>query len=422
MNLTDEEKKMYDGNYGLGVQRAMNMLVKYGNTFNAERMIKVHSCHLFATDPLEFVRYMLEEVEEVRAFTTLNCLFLPGSEWSSIVGIPAELAQPEIKSSEERVNLLRKLGSLAVFSCAPYLVGNILRKNLIFSWPGSSGIIIANSIFGARGNRDASAAALCSAITGVTPEMLLHKPENRNAELIVYLEDLNLASLSEADFGALGYSIGSLAGSKNVALMGNFPPDLSFEKMKYLLSPMPVSGAVSLCHIIGVTPEAPTLEAVLVNGNAKQTAVVGRKELEVAHQKLNNSRTNQVDVVCLGCPHGTISEIRRIAQLIDGKRVREGVQLWVSTADGVYSIAKRMGYVNIIESAKGQVFKDICIMNIPSLRFPHLRSNVKSSATNSARCSLYQAHGGIWGGEGLDVFYGTTEQCIAAAITGRWEG
>jgi predicted aconitase len=320
------------------------------------------------------------------------------------------------------VNLLKKAGVFLMLSCAPYLVGNTPRKNAIFSWPGSSGIIIANSIFGARGNRDASAAALCSAITGLTPEMLLHKPENRYAELVVYLEDLNLAGLTEVDFGALGYYIGSIAGSKNVALVGNFPSHLPFEKLKYLLSPMPVSGAVSLCHIIGVTPEAPTLEVVLKKGKAKQTTVVGQKELEMGYQLLNTAGTDQVDAVCLGCPHSNISEIKKIAQLIGGKRVREGVRLWVSTADAVYSIAKRMGYVDVIESAKGKVFTDICVMNIPCLQFPHLKLNVKSSATNSARCARYQAQGGIWGGKGLNVFYGSTEQCITAAITGRWGG
>lgn len=419
MQLSEEQKEMYDGNYGPGVQRAMDMLVRYGNTFGAKRMIRVDSGHVFPTDPFEFVNYMLEGVEEVRAFASLNVLYPSGSKWANGIGIPAEISETEIKVHENLVNLLKKVGVFPMFSCAPYLVGNILRKDVIFSWPGSSGIIIANSLFGARGNRDATAAALCSAITGLTPEMLLHKPENRYAELVVYLEDLNLASLSEADFGAIGYYIGSVGGSKNIALMGDFPPNLRFEKLKYLLSSMPVSGATSLCHIIGVTPEAPTLEVALGNGKAKETIVVGKKELEAGYAKLNTANTDQVDVVCLGCPHSTIWEIKRIAQLIDGKNVKEGVRLLVSTAEGVYSVAKRMGYVDIIESAKGQVFTDICIMNIP---FPCLEYDVKSSATNSARCAHYQGRGGIGGGEGFNVLYGSTEQCVTAAITGRWRG
>jgi predicted aconitase len=419
MKLTDEQKKMLDGAYGPGFQKAMSMLVKYGNAFEAEHFIKLDSGHIFATDPLEFVSEILEGVDEIRAVASVHAAYPAETKWYRKMGISAERGEHESNIHEKRVALLMNAGFLPVFTCAPYLTGNILRKDAIFSWPGSSGIIIGNSLFGGRGNRDASPTALCTAITGFTPDMLLYKPENRKAEMLIQIEGLELENFNEADFGALGYYIGSVAGTKNIAVTGPFSKGIAFENYKYFLSPMPVSGAVSLCHIVGITPEAPTLESVLKHSDSIEKVTVGMKEVKEAYEKLHTSETNQVDAVLFGCPHCTISEIKKIVQLIDGNKVNAGVRLWVSTCQAIYDLARKMGYKDIIESSGGQMFTDICIMNIP---FLELENVVKTTATNSARAAHYHARGGVAGGKGVDVLYGSTEKCINAAITGKWKG
>lgn len=419
MKLNDEQKRMLGGNYGTGFQEAMSMLVKYGNAFEAEHFIKLDSGHIFATDPLEFVSWILEGVDEIRSISSVHAAYPPDTKWYRTMGIPAELGERDSKIHEKRSELLVKAGFLPVFTCTPYLFGNMLRNDDVFSWPGTSGVIIGNSLFGGRGNRDASPAAMCSAITGFTPEMLLHKPENRRAEILIKLEDLKLERFSEADFGALGYYIGSIAGTKNVAVDGPFSKGLAFENYKYLLSPMPVSGAVSLCHIIGITPEAPNIEAVIKSGNPIEKVKVGKKEVKEAYEKLYTAKTNQVDIVLFGCPHCTIAEIKKIVQLIEGKRVKESVRLWVSTCQALYDLAKRIGYVDIIETAGGQMFTDLCLMNIP---FHELELEAKVTATNSARAAHYHYRGGVAGGNGVEVHYGSTEKCITAAITGKWGG
>jgi predicted aconitase len=419
LKLTDEQKKMMcNEGYSPGVRKAMTMLVEYGNVFDAERLIRVDSVHTFASEPIEFLSQMVEGLDEVKAFSTLHAVLPAGTKWASAMGICQQVAVKEAQLHEERVNLLKKIGFLHTFTCAPYLVGNMLKMGMTFSWPGSAGIMIGNSLFGARGNRDASVAALLSAITGFTPEMLLHKQENRYAELVVRLKEIDIENFSAADFGALGYYIGAIAGSRNVAVVG-IPSGVQFEKLKYFLSPMPVSGAVSLCHIVGVTPEAPTLEAALGNGKPEETISVSKKEVREGYERLITTKTDQVDAVCLGCPHCTISEIKRIARLLEGRKVKEGVRLWVATAEAIYILAKRMGYVETIEKAGGLVLTDICIMGVP---FHALEIGVKTSATDSARAAHYQARGGSAGGIGVNVIYGSTEQCIIAAITGKWGG
>lgn len=417
LTMTDEQKKMFDGRYGTGTQKAISMLLNYGNAFDAERFIKVDSVHSFSSIPLEFLSAMLDGVDRVRSFSTLHALPAQCTRWSRTMGIRSNEIEKEMVVHNQQIELCRKAGFYFTFTCAPYLSGNILRKGMVFSWPGSSGIIIGNSLFGATCNRDAVPAALCSAVTGLTPEMFIHKRDNRFAELVVELEGIDVETLSGADFGAIGYYIGGIAGTRNVAITGMAAVS-TFENMKYLLSPLPVSGAVSLCHIIGVSPDAPTLNAII--GDKKpETIKVNRGHIEETYHKLNSATTDDISVVSIGCPHCTISEIREIARLIHGKKVKDGVRLWVITAESVYVIAKRMGFTDIIEDAGGLVVTDLCISGFP---FEHMEQKMVNGATNSARAAHYQSRPSPTGGPGIKLKYGSTQDCINAAIKGKWGG
>jgi len=334
------------------------------------------------------------------------------------MGIRADVAEQEARILKEKAAAFQKAGFLLTYSCVPYLSSNMLRRGTIYSWPGSSGIIIGNSLFGAMANRDAGPAALSSAVTGLTPEMLLNIPENRYAELVVKIEGLVAENLSAADYGALGYYIGPIAESRKVAVVG-VPAGTPFEKMKYFLSPMPVSGAVSLCHIVGISPEAPTLKAALGGRKAGETITVGKKELEEGYSRLSTAKNKKVDAVIFGCPHCTISEIKKIAQLLGGKKIKKGVRFWVTTSESIYPLAKRMGFVEAIEKAGGMVVTDMCIMSFP---FALMDEPSRVVATDSARAAHYQSRGGLAGGAGAGILYGSTEQCVAAAIKGNWGG
>jgi predicted aconitase len=417
LELTDEQKKMFDGQYGAGTQKAISMLISYGNAFDAERLIKVNSVHSFSMIPLEILSGMLDGVESVRSFSTLHALQGSCTRWAKAMDIRDDEIENGMVVHNQQLALCRRAGFYSTFTCAPYLSGNLLRKGMVFSWPGSSGIIIGNSLFGASCNRDAVPAALCSAVTGLTPEMFLHKRENRFAELIVNLEGIDVENLSAADYGAIGYYIGGIAGTRNVAITG-VPPASTFEKMKYLLSPLPVSGAVTLCHIIGVSPDAPTLDAV-VGDKKPETVAINKRHIEETYQKLTSATTNDISVVSIGCPHCTIAEIKEIAQLIEGKKVKDGVRFWVVTADSVYVLAKQMGFVDIIEDAGGLVVTQVCISGFP---FEFMEHSVVNGATNSARAAHYQSRPSPTGGPGIKLKYGSTQECINAAINGKWGG
>ncbi len=410
MKLSENEKRMIAGERGPGVQKALAMLVKYGDAFGAERMVRVEASHA-GTGPLPFVREMLEGVDRIPVLATLHAGGAAASPAGAAMGLPEKLCQQEQRSQVEAVALCTGRGFVPAMSCAPYLCGNLVRPGTVFSWPGSSGIIISNSLFGGRGNRDAFPASLASSITGLTPDMLLMRKENRRAQVTVTVkDDVDVGELTEADFGAMGYYIGGIAQLRNVVIDG-LPKGLSFGKLKNLLAPMPVSGAVSLCHVVGVTPEAPTLEDAL-GGNKPEVSIgFGQRELLEARKSLHTAKHDAVEVVFFGCPHLTLPELGEAARLLSGKRKADGVRLWVSTAESVRTLAAKMGYVEAIERAGGLVITDTCIMGFP---YDQLESRVSSAATDSARAASYQAR------RGIGIQYGSFSKCINAALTGKW--
>lgn len=419
MFLSDDEKKMLSGEEGPGIQRAMEFLVEYGEAMGAQRMAKVDSVHNL-TDPEEWVNKLLEGVNQVKVKNaTIHSLVTAyETRWVNQLGINEDKATKAILRVAPFLDRYLKIGYSATMTCAPYLVGNIPTKDSVFCNIGSQGIILNNSLFGARGNRDSGISMLCSAITGVTPEILTLKPEERYAEVQIRARGLNLENFTDADYGAFGYHIGKVAQNKNVVIDG-IPGRPTFENIRFLMSPQPVTGSVTICHIVGLTPEAPTLADALGYQKPTLEVEIGKNEMEEAYDHLNTADTNRVNLVYFGCPHCTIKEMREIANLVSGKKVK--IRLWVSTNESMYVIAKRMGLVDTIEEAGGLVTTDLCMMGFC---FSYLDDPPEVVASNSARGIHYQIAGGlsILGQIPVKTKYGNTEQCIKAAITGKWEG
>lgn len=409
MNLDDGQKRMYHGEYGPGMQKAIAMLVEYGDVFGSERMVKVHNAHV-GLSPGDWVRQMVEGVDSIRAFTTTHAGMAGSNENGQAMGLKEEFCTQAKRNQDELLELCVPMGFIPSLTCAPYMVGNVPSPGRIFSWPGSQGIIVANSIFGARGNRDAMPASMASAITGLTPDMLLLRRENRYAQVVFEIEDLDTERFTPADYGAVGHFIGEVAGTRNVAVNG-VSAAASFDDLKYFLSPMPVSGAVAMCHIVGVTPEAPIESEALGGGIPEDTVKVGRDEYRRGWDALHTAETDGVEMVIFGCPHLTIGELGELVRLLDGRRVSGNVRFIVTTAGPVRSLAEKTGYVAALERAGALVATDICIQGFP---FPQMESPVKTVATNSGRAASYISR------RGIGVQYGSMADCIEAAVSGRW--
>jgi len=415
MKLTDEEKKMLDGVLGTGPQSAMRLLVTLGEIYGAERMIPVSSCHaggrsylLSGEENIEWMNDLRSGGAYFRVFTSTNPCSVDMERWKEM-GLPEKLVLNQRRTDEPYL----KMGAVPLGSCLPYQLGNLPLPGTHFAWGGSAGATFVNSVFGARGNREGSPSVIAAAIAGVTPEYGLHLKENRYGKVRVDLSGLDHSSLSLSDYSAIGSYIGRTLLDKTPVIVG-LPKTLSQDQIRFLISPMPTAGAISLCHMVGITPEAPTLEVAFGGKIPENNISVGQKEMQSSFQKLTTTQREDVDLVCFGCPHCSIPQMREIASLLQNQKIHPNARLWVATSSHLKTMAQRMGYVEIIERAGGLVLADLCVA--PGAPF-HLVPGVKTVAINSARGAYF-----IPGACNMDVIFGDTKDCVQAAITGKWRG
>lgn len=413
MRLSDQEKQMLDGGRGDAVRKAMEILMAMGEIYGAERMVPVNSAHISGANinvtgdaGARFVEETAAGVDRLVAYTTLNPSSIDRRRWRDLA-----MPEAEVLKQQGLTKSYEKMGAISCHSCTPYLVGNLPRLGEHVAWCESSAISYANSVLGARTNREGGPTALASAITGRTPDYGLHLDENRGGHLLV---EVKAPIKGFFDYGNLGYFVGSIAQDKNPVFTG-IPPDVTIDELKSLASALASSGAVALFHIVGVTPEARTLEQAFSQGPPETTIEVGARELQQAEERLSMAAGSDVDWIYLGCPHLSVPEFGEIAALLKGKRISDKVELWACSSPAIKIQADFMGYTEVIEEAGAKVVTETC----PVITFSRAicqNKGFKSITSNSAKVAHYMP-----GQFDILAHYGDTAKCISAALSGRWE-
>lgn len=416
MILTDEEKRMFDGSCGEGMRRAMEIIVTLAKTYDAERLIKISSAHLGATfkshgiEGLEWVEELVEQGARCdlgQVLVTLNPRSFDNDHWREI-GF-----EEEAVANQERLDrCYHRLGTIPIYSCVHYLLGNVPKRGDHFSWSGSSGQVFANSILGAMGNREGVWANVAAAVTGRTPEYGLHLKENRVGQVLVTTEGLDLSKFSAVDYASMGYAVAKEINDQ-IPVFSGLPEYLTLEQLRGLAYSLPVAGAVPMFHVLGLTPEARTWEEAFGGREPQRRLIIRPGDLIKVQELLNTTKREEVDLVCFGCPHCTLEELREAASLLEGKIVNENVRLWFCTSRWFKELADRLGYRKTIEKAGGLILADICAG--PSAPFNYLKKGIRVVATNSAKTAFYAP-----GTSKVDVLYGGTKKCLEAAIRGKW--
>ena len=163
-----------------------------------------------------------------------------------------------------------------------------------------------------------------------------------------------------------------------------------------------------MCHIAGVTPEATTLDEALGGKPPQRRLTFGDEELRGAYDGLRTHSGDRIDTVILGCPHASLEEIAEIAFALKGKRLADGVKLWVCTAYDTRSNAERLGHAAMIHDAGGYLFCDTCPTN-------SMRVNARRIVTPGFKQAHY-ARNMIQ----AEVIVDHLDGCLQAALSGRW--
>jgi len=401
---------MLDGEYGAAAQEAMSILVRIAEAYEAKRMVPAKSAHVAAglfPEEVEWYERLLEGGAKFRCFTTRHPWGIDYDHFEEVGTVYGNT--PEIKEIAEMIfSYSLKMGAIPMGTCIQYLLGDFLLPGDAFSWTGSSGVVFANSVLGARGNMEGAVTNYCVAITGRIPEYGMLLDENRRGKVLVDCSGMDFSTFTDADYGALSFHVGKVVGDEIPVFVG-LPRKMTLEQLRAIASPLHVSGAVPMFHIPGLTPEAPTLEAAS-GGEKLERVQVEMSEVERAYDEIATTGEDRLDMVSLGCPHLTYQEIREIAEFLEGKRVHEGVKLWVGTSYQVKVVADRAGWTQKIERAGGLLVTNLCM----GPGAPFAARGMRVVATNSPRSAYYAP--------GVEHLYGSTRECLEAAITGRWRG
>jgi len=380
MFLSKEEENILDGKRGWILERAMRLLTTIGDLNDAERLVPIKRSQVAGVsyrtvgDPtLHLVEELAREKVRVKTEATQNPAGMDLKRWREM-GIPEVFAEKQLRICRA----YERLGVEASCTCTPYLSGNRPQFGEVVGFSESSAVAFVNSVVGARTNRHGGLDALSAALIGKVPLMGYLLDENRTGNVHV---KVCFKPKNETDYSALGYYVGKeIETSEAPAYEGI--KGASLDDLKLLGAASAASGSVALFHVLGLTPEAKDIGGVFGGDKPKYKLEVTSEEVQSVYDEL--STTEEPDLVAMGCPHSSIQELRKIAELISGRTVKRGIKFWVFTSPKVFEEAEKSGYVSMIRSAGGDVFLNTCMVVEPIEEI-----GFRCVYTNSAKAAFY---------------------------------
>lgn len=402
---------MLAGAQGPAVETAMRVIVALAQAVGAKRLVEIESAHIdgclyHGTVGLDFAERLAAGGGRVRVPTTLNVGSL-------------DLLHPELVLLDEPTRSLAhrlmaayvELGCAPTWTCAPYQLPDRPAFGRHIAWAESNAIVFANSVLGARTARYGDFADICAALTGRVPYAGLHRAEERAARLVFEASGLAARAFEHDElFALIGHVVGAAAGRRVPAIVG-LPPTTGEDQLKALGAAAASSGSVGLCHVVGVTPEAPTLEAALAGAGPEEVIAITPARLRAAWAELSTSDGQSgLAAVSLGTPHFSRAEFGRLLAELAGARVHPDVSLYVSTARHVLAELVESGDAGRLEAAGVTLVTDTCTYVTPILR----RRRPGAVMTNSAKWAWYAP-----ANLGVEVVFAGLADCVASAVAGR---
>jgi cis-L-3-hydroxyproline dehydratase len=421
--LSDEERDMLAGGRGRLQQVCLENTVRYAEILGAEELCEVTKATVFCGAHNYLGVCRSDDFDEVFSQLQLGTdeavPFDHTSELCYVQSCVGPCDQREFAAfgqtaeffakNKHYLERARAAGVTITGSCAPYLTGWLLTRGEHFVTTESSVTLMGNSLWGAMGNADGIEAAFWAAICGRTPKWGNHLEENRAGTHVV---DVRADLTSPLEWDLLGRLIGVSLPSGTVPVVSGQFIGVTFEKLRPLCTALAISSSCRLCHVVGVTPEARSIEDALRGRAAVDTLEVDRPALEAIYDSVCASCTGTVDFVSLGCPHCDIDQIKRAAAYLRGKKIHPGVHFMIWTAYPIKAMADLNGYTAVIEGAGGHLYTGTCPVTVGSTFLDSYHGFVFDSVkqATAARDTT-----------GCPVYLGNVDRCIDAAVAGRWE-
>tara|TARA_R110000787_G_scaffold63679_8_gene143766 strand:- start:95334 stop:96593 length:1260 start_codon:yes stop_codon:yes gene_type:complete len=412
MRLNDYEQEMLAGVHGSAKKYGMEQVVRVGTFFDAPDTVAVAQVHLMA-DPESLGSSGVEFLEGLAKLPKAErTVVVPAVTDPRGVDLAAyqRLGQTEGMADLERraTAAFRALGFMMTDTCINYqtICPPVLGEHVAFGDTGSS--IYANSVQGARTNFEGGPSALAAALTGRAPRYGFHLDAVRRGSC-VFEVDFRPKDLS--DWGALGAYVGrKMASYWEVPVIVGIDDAPTSDELKQFGAALASFGSTPLFHMIGITPEAPTLGAVF-DGAVPKVEKIGKAEVDALIQSYMPS-DDKLDVVVFAGPQLSLMEMQTLAGLMQDRHIHKDVALIATTSPEIKYACDRMGLTETIEGAGGMVLSGVCFYQMYAREIGEA-NGWKRLMSNSAKLV------NILGGYGYEPILATMEACVDSAVQGR---
>jgi predicted aconitase len=414
LNLSDRDRAMASGAGGPAEALAMSILVRMADVYGATGLMDISQAHIDSTiylgdATLAFAERLASLGARVAVPTSLNVSGVDECGWKDWA-VKADWAA----KAARQMLAYERMGAVPTWTCAPYQTHMRPVFGQQIAWGESNAICFANSVIGARTERYPDLLDICCAITGRVPAVGLHLTENRAGQLLLRLPQVP-AALQQDDqfFAVLGHLVGKLA-DEHIPVIDGIVVSPTEDQLKAFAAAAASSGRVALFHMIGVTPEAPTLEAAFQGEPPRGPGEVrcldiSVEDLRAARRELTTADGRELDMVILGSPHFSLAEFGLLAPLVAGQHAHPRVKFLITSSRLMKERAHETGILEAILSFGAQITLDTCI-----LASPMLPPEIKTLMTNSAKYAYYAPSL-----LNTRVTFGSLADCVHSAIEGR---
>lgn len=391
----------------LGTSIARVLLERYAGVVGGRGLIPITRAHVdgclyHGPASIDFARTLAESGAQVSVPTTLNVGAIDLLHPKLFRGRPAVAA-----AGREMMRYYSAMGCRQTWTCAPYQLADRPGFGEQIAWAESNAIVFANSVLGARTERYGDFIDICAAIVGQVPEVGLHTDEGRLATLVVRVERIPERTMErDTFFGVLGHVLGKVAGRAIAVIDG--VPAATEDQLKALGAAAASSGSVAMFHMVGVTPEAPTLREALGGRAPERTVTLGPAELSAAATELTSTSSSALGAVSIGTPHFSYDEFTRLRWLLAGRVVSPALEFFVSTGRDTLARIDDEGWGDDLRRCGVQIVTDTCTYVTPILS-----GRPGAVMTNSAKWAWYAPNN-----LGYEVIFGSMEECVESAVRG----
>ena len=410
MLLGQDEEAMLRGERGPAAREALQFQIEVGRFFEAKRFVPITNAHLMGDievmgdGGLGLLRRLAEQKAECVVPTSTNARCMHFEDIDSL-----RQDEGEIAKEREIVVHLRDMRAATTDTCINYQTVYQPKLGEHVAWGDTGTVIYANSVFGARTNFEGGPAALAAGVTGRTPAYGFHLDKHRKGTLSVRLE----ARLDDlADWGA----IGKIVGEKHqnyyaVPVFHGMQRAPVADELKHLGCALASYGSMAMFHMVGVTPEAPTLEAAFGGNTPKDEIVISDADLKRVYDGYN-LKDRSANLVVFSGPQLSLFEMKDLSERFAGRTLHPGTQVFVTTAASVKDSANKLGYLKPLEDAGVTVLEGVCFYILQNLSGMRVANGWTNMISNSAKIV------NIIGAHRFNTILRKTQDCVDIACTG----